>query len=132
MIASQILTLPERFRRRAETLVGYLAPADVPWEEAAQLVERTIHDIQTEKLSVAAAAAESGYTTGHLRRLLGLEPGYDRVLPNAGTEECPLIRRCDLPRKPGHNVGVLFTVAGTTAHVASSRSQVARAVAAGE
>jgi hypothetical protein len=43
-----------------------------------------------------AAVALSGYTRGHLRRML-----VARTLTNYGTESRPLMRAAELPRKPG-------------------------------
>lgn len=83
--------LRRRGARRAAALMERLAAeleADVsdgaPIEDVPELVD------------VAAAIALSGYTRGHLRRML-----VARTLTNYGTEARPLIRAADLPRKPG-------------------------------
>jgi hypothetical protein len=47
-----------------------------------------------ERLSLARAAKESGYSTDHLSRLV-----RDRKIPNSGRPSKPLIRRADLPVK---------------------------------
>jgi hypothetical protein len=47
-----------------------------------------------ELLTLKAAADLSGYSTGHLSRLI-----RTGKLPNAGRPNAPLIRRADLPRK---------------------------------
>ncbi len=46
-------------------------------------------------LSLADAAATSGYTRDHLSRLI-----RDGKIPNAGRRGAPRIRRGDLPRRP--------------------------------
>ena len=135
MLPRSIVTLPERLRTRATELTGYLAPAEVPWHEAARLVEEVIEASLNETIDLDSAAAETGYTTPHLRRLLGLEPGYPSKIPNAGTADAPLIQRRHLPRKPGHGVREnrqdILPVAHRHVRAPSSRMQVARAVAAG-
>lgn len=78
---------------------------------------------QTEPLTLDEAAAESGYTVGHLSRLIS-----DGVLPNMGESYAPRLCRADLPRKPGHEVG---HQGGLDAAV-SSRTQMARSVVESE
>jgi hypothetical protein len=68
-------------------------------------------------LSLTAAAAESGYSPGHL----GREVKAGRI-PNAGRENAPRILRRDLPRKPG-NLRVV------PAENMLERKRIARAVA---
>lgn len=50
-----------------------------------------------EKLTIAQAVEESGYSADHLRALVA-----DGSIPNAGRKGSPKIRRRDLPVKPGH------------------------------
>jgi hypothetical protein len=83
--------LRRRGARRAAALMERLAAeleADVsdggPVEDAPELVD------------MAAAVALSGYTRGHLRRML-----VARTLTNYGTGARPFFRAADLPRKPG-------------------------------
>lgn len=47
-------------------------------------------------LNLQQAAAESGYSASHLGRLVN-----EGKVPNAGRKNAPLIRRSDLPVKPG-------------------------------
>ena len=54
----------------------------------------TAHDAP-ELVTVAAAVGLSGYTRGHLRRML-----VAGTLTNYGTTSRPLLRAADLPRKP--------------------------------
>ncbi len=49
-----------------------------------------------ELLTVAQAAAESGYSHEHVARMV-----REGTIPNAGRRRAPRIRRTDLPRKPG-------------------------------
>jgi hypothetical protein len=130
MLPRKITSLPDLFRARAKELSGYLAPAEVPWEQAALLLETAITTAMNEPLTLENASTESGFTIGHLRRLLGLEQGYPAKLPNAGTPEAPLLLRCHLPRKPGAGVDEqqVELAPGRRAR-ALSRMQVARAVA---
>ncbi len=152
-----ILDVVAPMRARADEIRQYFIPAGIAWDEAAAMVEEQITRLLQEPLELSAAALESGYTVGHLRRLLGLEPAYPAAIPNAGTSDEPRIRRCHLPRKPGHGIveplesaapssgaegpasrapqGGAATLAPPVAQpaqaVRSSRTQVARAVAAG-
>jgi hypothetical protein len=86
---------------------------------AAELEAALVSSAQ-ERLSLAAASAESGYSISQLRRMI-----RERKVPNAGAVGTPLIRRSDLPRKPQRPLDP---------HVQqdlSSKRQIARAVAAG-
>jgi len=115
--------LSAQFRDNADTarrLTGSNSAALV-WEEAAQEVEERLGKALLELLTLDAAAAESGYTCSHLRRLL-----REGTIPDAGTEQDPRILRMHLPRKPGHGVDA------DTVRPASSRVQAARAVIEGE
>jgi hypothetical protein len=128
MFPPSLLSLLEALRARGAGLEGYFVPAHIPWTEAALLLEQHV----TEPLDLETVSMEGGYTVGHLRRLLGLEPGYTATMPNAGTPEEPRILRCHVPRKPGHGISASCSgVAPTHRPAASSRSQVARAVATG-
>jgi hypothetical protein len=141
--STPLVMLPERLRARAAALEGYLAPAERPFLEAAQMVLDALEEFEREMFTIEQASEQSGYSTGHLRRLLGLEEGYDERIPNSGTLDVPRIRRAHLPRKPGHGIALeLHTVASVPHRIqrpvaspatpgASLRSQVARAVANG-
>jgi hypothetical protein len=75
-----------------------------------------------ELLTLQQAAAESGYSRDHLRRLID-----EGTIPNASAADgSKAILRMDLPRKPGHGVAAVRPTA------ASSRLQAARAVAGRE
>ena len=57
-------------------------------------VEALLTAEEDETLSLTRAARESGYSAGHLGRLV-----RDGTIPNAGRRHAPRIRRADLPRK---------------------------------
>lgn len=101
--------------------ISVAAPADLPdaWREAAANLRRFGAESQArtletcadellealrltrdELLSLQRAAEESGYSVDHLGRLI-----RDGKLPNAGRPSKPLIRRSQLPLKPGTRSG---------------------------
>ena len=99
MKAFSLGDLPRYFREKAEELredfaAGGRARA-VEW--CAEQVEKALKEGTLEELTLDEAAAESGYSRSHLRRLL-----RDGALLNVGTERDPRIARGSLPRKPGH------------------------------
>lgn len=67
-------------------------------EHAAARIEGALTEWSVEDLTVAAAAAESGYSEAHLRRLVA-----ECRIANHGSPGRPRIRRGDLPRKPPHS-----------------------------
>ena len=112
--------IPTLFRCRASMLRqcgGDEASARL-WETAADEVEEALTGHGEQRLTLEQAATESGYTKKHLRRLI-----HDGKLPEGPVGQ---IRRGDLPRKP--NAGV----AHDGRFSATSRTQLARAVAGGE
>lgn len=116
--------LPAEWRKEAERLRNRYRQEDLAAlaETHAVELERAIQLTQLEPLTLVDASAESGYSVGHLRRLV-----RDGTIPNAGddSEDGIRILRRYLPRKPGANV------ATEAVRDASSRTQVARAVAQG-
>ena len=115
--------LPDDFRANAEEirrLAGDERTAQV-WEAACREVESRLRAASLEPLDLSVAAQESGYTRGHLGKML-----RDGTLPNAGTASEPLVLRVHLPRKPG------FGVDQNPMRPASSRVQAARAVIEGD
>ncbi len=115
----RLADLPAEFRERAATLRGdggAEQPA-IAWERAAQCVEEALTGHLDERLSLADAETESGYTRRHLRRLI-----RDGTLPE---EPDGTIQRRHLPTKPGTGV------ASDLSPAPSSRVQLARAVADG-
>ncbi len=94
----------------------------------AALIEAMLGEFETERaadaseaLTIAQAAAESGYSEEHLRRQV-----RNGQIPNAGRPNAPRIRRADVPIKPGHKSG--------NAHpkLLDSKEQIARCVANSE
>jgi hypothetical protein len=61
---------------------------------ASELEEDLAERGPTELVDLARAVELSGYTRGHLRRLLN-----DGAVVNHGTSDDPLVRASDLPRK---------------------------------
>lgn len=85
-------------------------------DEAARVLERCAEQLAErvatwadELVDLNTAAAESGYSIAHLRRLIS-----KGVLQDRANEGPPQLRRGDLPRKPGHHV--------TETHVAILRT----------
>ena len=70
--------------------------------DGAKLVDRLLVDLEAvcaaedgETLTLAQAAAESGYSRDHLARLI-----RTGAILNVGRRRAPRVRRVDLPRKP--------------------------------
>ena len=91
----QIHSLADEFRAEAAVLRawGSIAAAEAA-ETAASRIDAVLREWETETLSVADAATESGYSIAHLRRLV-----HEGRLQNAGEGRRLKIRRSDLPRK---------------------------------
>jgi hypothetical protein len=69
---------------------------------AAAVLERCADELDEELgrdvlVGLAEAEAITGYTRGHLRRLV-----REKTLANHGTDRAPQFRPGDLPRKPGY------------------------------
>ena len=123
MHTTRIQDLPGSFRETAEYLREHAASDEAArvWDKAAEKVEEALRSSSLELLGLDEAEVESGYTKGHLRRLI-----RDGVIPNSGAESDPRIQRSHLPRKPG------WRVAGPRPWGVSSRTQAARAIAKGD
>lgn len=115
--------LPDLFRANAADVRRLAAGegAALVWEKAGGVLEAEIERAVMEPLPLHHAEMESGYTRGHLRRML-----RDNIIPNVGTLQDPRILRKHLPRKPG------FGVDQPPVQPASSRMQAARAVIEGD
>ncbi len=116
--------LPATFKAIAADAREYTADerAAAIWERAAEMVEESLRLSGLERLTLQGAAAESGYSIDHLRRLID-----EGTIPDASAADGPkAILRTHLPRKPGHGVAAVRPA------VPSSRLQAARAVAEGE
>lgn len=92
--------LGERWRKDAEFLRRHGAiEAAMTKEACADELDGYSREHDLEALTLTQAASESGFSSGHIARLL--ETGR---LPNAGEKFAPRIRRKDLPiraRKTG-------------------------------
>ena len=88
-------------------------------ESCAEELEQDVREWESEELTLQQAEHESGYTAGHLGRLVG-----EGHILNAGRSGAPLIRRVDLPRKPGHSADGL-----DNSQPVDSKEQIARSVA---
>src|SRR4051812_16015514 len=91
--------LIRRWREEAETIRRrYSADGLAALSEThARELELALRAPLDAELTISEAAAQSGYSRPHLRRLL--DTG---VLPNAGRRRAPRIRLGDLPAKPTH------------------------------
>lgn len=99
---------------------------------AAALLERVAAELETDLhdapkvVDLARAVELTGYTRGHLRRLV-----LAGKLANVGTAREPAFIASDLPRKARQTPSVQALAQATPAS-ASLRVQVARAVVAGD
>lgn len=78
MDLSPLRELPDRWRSDAEVLrrCGHRCTADL-CDRHAQELDRAVQAHETELITIGEAAAESGYSEDHLRRLV-----RDEVLPD--------------------------------------------------
>ena len=87
--------LANRWRTEAELLARY---GDDRGAHACRMhadeLERAVREAEAEELTLAQAAAESGYSPDRLRHMVS-----GGVIPNAGEKGAPRIRRGDLPKK---------------------------------
>ncbi|MFL5580924.1 MAG: hypothetical protein ACJ8AO_11160, partial [Gemmatimonadaceae bacterium] len=86
--------LPRAWRERAAQLRRYAPEVANALDDAAGELEAAIGEDDARELTLAEAAAESGYSAEHLRKLVATGQ-----LANAGRHHAPRIRRGDLPRK---------------------------------
>lgn len=116
----RLADLASEFRERAAMLRRYGGAEGTAavWETAADEVDRTLLAHRDERLNIQEAAILSGYTAGHLRRMV-----REGKVPTMA--DGTILRR-HLPVKPGS------TIADSGAASQSSRTQRARAVAGGE
>lgn len=98
--------LAAEWRSEADTLRRRGAEAQATaLESAADDLDSAWQSWRRERLTVEEAADASGYSEAHLRRLI-----RDGKLPNAGEEHRPLVRRVDLPKKPGSGTQVAVAI----------------------
>lgn len=98
--------LAEELREEAELYArdGARLEAEKVLRRVADQMEEAWREYQLEELTLSAAAEESEYSYDRLSELLRENPDL-----NVGRKGAPLIRRCDLPRKPGVGVSVIAT-----------------------
>lgn len=89
----ELLREEAAFLRRAAALMERLA-AELE-DDHCEGTDEDDGEQVPELVEMRAAVALSGYTRGHLRRML-----VARTLTNYGTDARPLVRASDLPRKP--------------------------------
>jgi hypothetical protein len=120
MLPRELIT---RWRERAQLLREHGArEAALTCRKLASELEAAIREYELDALDTDVAAAESGYTEFHIRRLI-----QEGKIPNAGTEARPMVLRRNLPRKPGYGI-----IASTRPGPLRSIRQVGRAIANGE
>ncbi len=97
--------LPASWREEAKRLRSLEANGQAAaFEQAANELEAAIAVRENQTLTIREAAAESGYSEEHLRRLA--RAGQLQVERNGGPKSRIRIRRADLPlkrRKDGHD-----------------------------
>lgn len=91
-------TLIATWRTEADVLRrrGQASAAEL-LEGCADELARVVAAGEGEQMTLSEAALLSGYSVAHLRRLIA-----EGDLRNVATEGRPMVRRGDLPRKPGH------------------------------
>lgn len=91
--------LAARWRERADEREreGALVPAARLYRRIAEELEAAMASQRLQAVSLEEAANMGGYSYSHLQHLVA-----DGEIPNVGEEGAPRIRRCDVPRKPGH------------------------------
>lgn len=122
-----LAALVARWRTNAAVLRSYGARGH------ARLLERLAAELEAELsvesssvVDLAGAVQLSGYSRGHLRRLV-----RSGQLRNVGSEDFPEFLVADLPRKPGYPPNNK-TLAQPLENDVNSRLQVARAVVFGD
>lgn len=88
------------WRERAEQLDRYAPTVAAAFRDCADQLDVALRSADEEVLTLAAAAAESGFSADHLRH----EITANRI-PNAGKKGRPRVLRRDLPRKAKRATG---------------------------
>ncbi len=94
MTPQHLVELSGAWRTRADELERFAPPAAAAFRLAADELEEALEIAGDEELTLADAAAESGYAARTLRDHLARG-----LIPNAGEKHRPRIRRKDLPRR---------------------------------
>ena len=115
--------LAARWRTDADTLRRRGAPHHAEaLVSCAEELEASCRERDETLLKLSEASRLSGYSSGHLGRMV-----RDGTIPNAGRPNAPRIRRKDLPRKAG------LPPYAKPVHIAdTSRTQIARSIAQGD
>ncbi len=91
--------LPQAWQEQAEHLRQLGAEAQAcTFEHCARELDAALKSVADEELTIAEAAAESGYSVEQLRRLVREEKLEAR--PRAGPRSHIRIRRSNLPKRP--------------------------------
>ena len=92
-----VRALVERWMAQAMVLEEWGAHYEAKTaRKCARELETSLLEWQIEKLTLADAERESGYSYSALQQMV-----TGGKVPNAGKKNKPLICRCDTPRKPG-------------------------------
>ena len=94
MTSAAVVALAARWAVRADELAPYAPAAAEAFRRAAAELEAELRAADAAVLTLEEAAAESGYASDTLRKLVARG-----TIPNAGERFTPRIRRADLPRK---------------------------------
>lgn len=103
--------LATRWRVDADLLERYDSPLAAVCRRHADELDGALRSEADEALDLATAAAESGYSTRHLRHLVAAG-----TLANLGRKHAPRVRRGDLT-KIRQKAGVAFDAASVAADV---------------
>lgn len=119
---SSLASLLSEWRDDADTLRRRSAEVQaVLVESCADEMEAALRERGETLLNLTEASRLSGYSSGHLSRMV-----RDGAIPNAGRPNAPRIRHGDLPRKVGLPPG------DELMHIAdNSKSQIARSIVQG-
>ena len=89
--------LPAKWREKAEGVRPFNAGAAEAFEQAAEELDRTVNDRETELVNLTQASHIGGYEQDYLGALL-----REGKIENKGRKYAPKMRRVDVPIKVGH------------------------------
>ena len=114
-----IAELVEGWRGEAQLMSHRgLTEAAAVVESLANDLEETLRGFRSDLLNLQESAAHSGYSPGHLSRLV-----RDGTIPNRGRPGAPLIKRSDLPMKRGH-----LTKSTIASDIRESKAAIVRSI----
>lgn len=108
------------WREEAAKLERWAPAVAAAFRDVADQLDRSLAEEGEVLLTLGQAAAESGYSSDHLGRLV-----KDGTVPSVGKKGAPRIRRADLPRKPGQQVArpqVVGNIQAITERALASRT----------